>query len=100
MHIRCTDCNKKFRNQGACDMHARAKHPKQLQARIHAATLPIRKNRRHSLFVGIVGGFIGALLLLVGATAWAVKSRAIELTPTGAVVTLQPWSVNVTKTKR
>ena len=100
MHVKCHDCGKKFRNQGAMDMHSRVKHPKQLQARIHAATLPIRKNRRGSLFVGFVGGFIGAVSLLVLATLIAVQSRAIELTPQGAVVTLQPWSVNVTKAKR
>jgi hypothetical protein len=97
MRTQCTDCNKKFRNQGALDMHTRAKHPKQLQARIHAATLPVRKNRRHSLFVGFIGGFIGAISLLVIATVIAVQSRALELSPTGAVVTLKPWIVTVHK---
>jgi predicted lipid-binding transport protein (Tim44 family) len=97
MRIQCTDCTKRFKTQGSLDMHCRAKHPKQVQARIHAATQPIRRNRMGNLMVGMIGGILGAMLLLGGAIAIAAQGKAIEVHPKTGIISLNPWVTTVHK---
>ena len=94
--LKCHDCPSKFKTETALAMHARAKHPKQVQARADAVLKPARKQRGRTIFAATVGGFFGAMLLLALAIGIAANSKALEITPQGKIL-LNPWAGTVVK---
>lgn len=98
MRIKCMDCGKKFRTQGACTMHGRDKHPHLVHARQQAASRPARKARSSGWITSVAGGFLGAAAFMVMAIAIAVNGRALEVSPQG--VFLKPLVTVTTPTAR
>lgn len=96
MHHKCEFCKTKKKTVGALEMHQKAKHLPEVQARTRAAMRATRKVRSHPFLAGMLGGVCGVLLLIATGAAVAVKSQAVEVTPAG--VMLKPWVVTVSVT--
>lgn len=79
MRYACNDCRKKFRSEGALEMHNQSKHREQVIARAAPGT----RTQRSAL--GIIGlSFCGAMLALVlaGGLLWASDTQfARDATP-------------------
>jgi hypothetical protein len=79
MRYACKDCRKKFRTEGALEMHNQSKHREPIVAR----AAPKAKTQRSAL--GIIGlSFCGSMLALAlaGGILWASNSQyARDATP-------------------
>lgn len=94
MRYACKDCRKKFRSEGALEMHNQSKHRDPIVVR----AAPKRKTQRSAL--GIIGlSFCGSIMAMVFAAGllWATNTQAArDATPkvikavTGVVAWLQP----------
>jgi hypothetical protein len=75
MRFACNDCTKKFRTEGALEMHLKDKH----STKLHHVQKPRGRQIGFwgTCFAGALGGFVAAVVMIGGAAAVMLREGGI-----------------------